>query len=590
MAEGRLQRKLAAILSADVVGYSRHMGVDEAGTLARLNALRRELIDPIIAAHSGRIVKLMGDGALVEFASAVNAVSCAVEVQKGLRKREAGSSEADPMRFRIGVHVGDIIIEGADILGDGVNIAARIEGVAEPGGIAISEDAWRQVQGKVPVNFIDLGMQNLKNIAKPVRVYRLDGREEAATKPSSKPLALPAKPSIAVLPFKNMSGDSDQEYFADGIMEDIITELARLPSLFVIARNSSFAYKGRSVDLKQVGRDLGVRYILEGGVRKAGSRVRVTGQLIDASTGAHIWAERFDGELSDIFALQDEVTSNVVAALAPKIERVEFEQAKHKPTDSLNAYDYYIRGKSSFKGNGTSRRSIDEALPLFDRAIELDPDFSSAYGMAAWCYLVRNNNRWLVDAEKEVERMVWLAKQAARLGHDDPLALSVSGVVHAQVLDDLATGARLLDRAIALGPSLAVAWHFSGWIRIYLGQAEVAINHMERAIRLDPLDPLLYNVQNGVAAAHFLAGHYDTAAVWAERALHELARYKPAIRLAAASYALSGQIDKAQDYMSQMLEIDPTLRASNLKGLVPFRESAAAARYVDGLRKAGLPE
>jgi TolB-like protein/class 3 adenylate cyclase len=588
MAEERLQRRLAAILSADVVGYSRLMGLDEAGTLSRLNSLRRDLIDPTIAAHSGRIVKLVGDGALVEFASAVDAVTCAVEIQRQLR--EHARSEADPIQFRIGVNVGDIIVEGDDIVGDGVNIAARIESIAEPGGISISEDAWRQVQGKVSANFVDSGEQSLRNIKRPVRVYRVDLEQEVASgfEVSRPALALPDKPSIAVLAFTNMSRDPEQEYFSDGISEDIITELSKLPELHVIARNSTFIYKDKPVDVKRVGRELGVRYVLEGSVRKAANRVRVTGQLIDTVTGVHLWAERFDGQLNDVFDLQDEVTSKVVAALVPKIERAEMEHAKRKPTESLTAYDCYIRGKANFYRS--SRRSIAEALALFERAFQLDSEFASAYAMAAWCYLIRNNNRWLVDPEKETERMVWLAKQAVRVGHDDPLALSVSGLVHSQVPNDLTTCATLLDRAVALAPNLAIAWNFSGWIRIYLGEAEVAIDHLERAIRLDPLNPFLYNSHNAVAAAYFLAGRYEIAAQWAEKALHELPRYLPAIRIAAASYALSGQIDRAQTYVRQMLEIDPSLRASNLKGIVPFRQMTDASRYVDGLRKAGLPE
>jgi TolB-like protein/class 3 adenylate cyclase/tetratricopeptide (TPR) repeat protein len=588
MAEERLQRRLAAILSADVVGYSRLMGLDEAGTLSRLNSLRRDLIDPTIAAHSGRIVKLVGDGALVEFASAVDAVTCAVEIQRHLR--EHARSEADPIQFRIGVNVGDIIVEGDDIVGDGVNIAARIESIAEPGGISISEDAWRQVQGKVSATFVDSGEQSLRNINRPVRVYRLDLEQEVASgfEVSRPALALPDKPSIAVLAFTNMSRDPEQEYFSDGISEDIITELSKLPELHVIARNSTFIYKDKPVDVKRVGRELGVRYVLEGSVRKAANRVRVTGQLIDTVTGVHLWAERFDGRLNDVFDLQDEVTSKVVAALVPKIERAEMEHAKRKPTESLTAYDCYIRGKANFYRS--SRRSIAEALALFERAFQLDSEFASAYAMAAWCYLIRNNNRWLVDPEKETERMVWLAKQAVRVGHDDPLALSVSGLVHSQVPNDLTTCATLLDRAVALAPNLAIAWNFSGWIRIYLGEAEVAIDHLERAIRLDPLNPFLYNSHNAVAAAYFLAGRYEIAAQWAEKALHELPRYLPAIRIAAASYALSGQIGRAQTYVGQMLEIDPSLRASNLKGIVPFRQMTDASRYVDGLRKAGLPE
>jgi adenylate cyclase len=308
MAQGRPQRRLAAILSADVVGYSRLMSIDEAATLSRLNALRREFIDPAIAAHSGRIVKLMGDGALVEFASAVEAVTCAIDVQRQLGERQAATAEADPMRFRIGVHVGDIIIEGEDILGDGVNIAARIEGVAEPGGIAISEDAWRQEQGKVTVDFVDAGEQDLKNIPRPVRVYRVQVTDERAGEPAASPLQSPETPSIAVLPFQNMSADPEQEHFCDGLVEDIITTLSKLAGLRVIARNSSFVYKGRSVDVREAAKQLGVRYILEGAVRKSGNRVRITAQLIDAKDGTHLWAERYDRSIEDIFAIQDEAT------------------------------------------------------------------------------------------------------------------------------------------------------------------------------------------------------------------------------------------------------------------------------------------
>jgi adenylate cyclase len=322
MAEERLQRRLAAILSADVVGYSRLMGLDEAGTLSRLNALRRELIDPSIAAHSGRIVKLMGDGALVEFASAVDAVTCAIEIQRQIRERDAGGSETDPIRFRIGINVGDIIIEGDDILGDGVNIAARIEGVAELGGITLSQDAWRQVQGKVTANFVDGGEHDLKNIARPVRVYRIELGGEDTIHPSATAPSVPDKPSIAVLPFENMSGDPEQEYFADGMVEDIISALSRFKSLFVIARNSSFTFKGNAVDIKQIGRELGVGYVLEGSVRKAANKVRITGQLIEAATGAHLWADKFDGTLDDVFELQDNIAASVAEAITSKISNL----------------------------------------------------------------------------------------------------------------------------------------------------------------------------------------------------------------------------------------------------------------------------
>jgi TolB-like protein/class 3 adenylate cyclase len=344
MAEARAERRLAAILAADVAGYSRLMGVDEEGTLTALKAYRREVIDPKIAEHRGRIVKTTGDRALVEFASAVDAVRCAMEIQRAMTKRSAEIPEERRIEFRIGINVGDIIIDEGDIYGDGVNIAARLETLASPGAICLSDHAYQQIKGKLALEVSDMGEQQLKNIAQPVRVYgvRLD---DAATRPA---LSLPDRPSIAVLPFQNMSGDPDQEYFADGMVEDIITALSRMPRLFVIARNSSFTFKGRLVDVKHVGRELGVRYVLEGSVRKAGTRVRITGQLIDASTGMHLWADRFEGALEDIFDLQDQVTMSVVGAIAPQLEQAEIERAKHKPTESLDAYDYFLRGMASY--------------------------------------------------------------------------------------------------------------------------------------------------------------------------------------------------------------------------------------------------
>ena len=375
----RLQRRLAAILSADVVGYSRLMGLDEAGTLFMLNALRRELIDPTIAAHSGRLVKLIGDGALVEFASAVDAVNCAIEIQRRLREHDAGGSEANRIQFRIGINVGDIIIEGGDIFGDGVNIAARIESIAEPGGVCISEDTWRQVQGKVKGSFVDAGEQTLKNIARPLRVYRLD-QAPAVTIASAAPRPKPAqsdKPSIAVLAFDNMSGDPQQEYFSDGISEDIITDLSKLSELHVIARNSTFAYKGKAVDVKQIGRELGVRYVLEGSVRKAANRVRVTSQLVDATSGAHIWADRFDRDLTDIFAVQDGLTLEIISALKVKLTPEKRDRLARKGTVDEEAYDLFLRGREQAWLQTES--SNVEARDLLGCAITISPGFAAAY-------------------------------------------------------------------------------------------------------------------------------------------------------------------------------------------------------------------
>jgi adenylate cyclase len=390
LTDDRVERRLAAILAADVAGYSRLMGRDEERTLANLKSFRRTLVDPAIAVHHGRIVKTTGDGMLVEFASAVDAARCAVEVQRGMAGKNADVPQNVRIEFRIGIHVGDIIIDDNDIFGDGVNIAARLEGIAEPGGVCISDDAQRQIRGKIDVAFDDLGSQTPKNIIEPMRAWRLRIAAKSSALPllepsieTAQPLPLPDKPSIAVLPFQNMSGDPEQEYFADGMVEDI-TALSRFKALFVIARNSSFTYKGRAVDVKQVGRELGVRYVLEGSVRKAVNRVRITGQLVDTATGAHLWADRFDGGLGDIFDLQDQVTESVVGAVAPAVEKAEIERAKRKPTENLDAYALYLRGSAKLY-QFADRKANDEALRLFKSAIELDPDFASAYGRAAAC-------------------------------------------------------------------------------------------------------------------------------------------------------------------------------------------------------------
>jgi TolB-like protein len=391
VAEQRVQRQLSAILAADVAGFSRLIGLDEEGTLVRLKELRRTLIDPKINEHRGRIVKTMGDGLLVQFASAVDAVRCAVDMQRQMAEQDADTADDRKFEFRIGINVGDIVIDGDDIYGDGVNVAARLEGLSEPGGICVSLAVHDQVRDKLDLTFEDAGEQQLKNIARPVRVYRVQLGETVTKTVAALPL--PDKPSIAVLPFQNMSGDPEQEYFADGMVEEIITALSRFGQLFVIARNSSFTYKNRIVDVKQVGRELGVRYILEGSVRKAGNKVRITGQLVDSSTGAHLWADRFDGGLEDIFDLQDQVTASVVGAIAPKLEQAEIERSRRKPTESLDAYDYFLRGMP-----GTyhwTKEANSEALSHFYRAIEIDPNFASAYGMAARCYAQRRvNQRW----------------------------------------------------------------------------------------------------------------------------------------------------------------------------------------------------
>jgi TolB-like protein len=401
-------------------------------------------------------------------------------------------------------------------------------------------------------------------------------------------LALPDRPSIAVLPFTNMSGDPTRDYFADGMTEDIITELSRMRWLFVIARNSTFTYKGRAVDVKQVARELGVRYVLEGSARQAGDRVRITAQLIDAGTGVHIWANRFDGQLEDIFDLQDRVTANIICAIAPKLEEAEIERAKHKPTENLNAYDCFMRGMASF--HQYTNEANNEALRLFHRVMDLDPDFASAYGMAAQCYVSRHTNRWMNDRLQEYAEAVRLARHAIELGWGDAVALCNGGYVLGHLGRDPDAGAAFIDRARALNPNLASAWSSSGWMRIFLGDPETAIAHFAHVMRLSQLDPRMAIMQAGTASAHFFAGRSNEAALWAERALREKPNWLLPLRIAAASSALAGRVERAQEVMTHLRELDPAFRISNFKDLVPFARAADLARYEEGLRIAGLPE
>ena len=446
----------------------------------------------------------------------VDAVRCADEIQRGMAEQNIDVPQDKQIELRIGIHVGDIIIEENDIFGDGVNIAVRLEGIAEPGGISISDDARRQIRGKVDVTFEDLGSQSLKNIAEPMRVWRVPyGRAVPAVPnrwPVDETLALPNKPSIAVLPFTNLSSDPEQEYFADGMVDDIITALSHFKALFVIARNSSFTYKGRAVDVKQIGRELGVRYVLEGSVRKATNRVRITGQLVDTATGAHLWAERFDGGLGDIFDLQDQVTESVVGAIAPAVEKAEIERAKRKPTDSLDAYALYLRGLARHY-QFASRQANDEALRLFNSAIELDPDFASAYGRAASCHAYSKTNGWISGTANEIAEVARLAQRAVELGKDDAIVLTASAWALAYFVHDLEAGASLIDRALVLNSNLAEAWFRGGWMKNWLGEPEPAIERFARAMRLSPLDPWLLGMRAGTAYAHFFLGRYGRSGI-----------------------------------------------------------------------------
>jgi TolB-like protein/class 3 adenylate cyclase len=593
VASDQVKRKLAAILAADVAGYSRLMGADEEGTLARLMTYRHELIDPKIKQHHGRVVKTTGDGILIEFPSVVDAVRCSMDMQQGMAERNTDVPVENRIEFRIGINLGDVMVERRDLYGDGVNVAARLEALAEPGGICISETVLNHTRDRMRFDVEDAGTQTLKNIARPVHVYRIvvvdPGRRPLAAQTHEPALALPDNPSIAVLPFQNMSGDPEQEYFADGMVEDIISGLSRIGWLFVIARNSSFTYKGKIVDVKQVGRELGVRYVLEGSVRKAGPRVRITGQLIDATTGGHIWADRFDGALEDVFDLQDRVTASVVGAIEPRLQRAEIERAGRKPTGSLDAYDYFLRGMASF--HLFTRDSLLEARRLFQRATELDPNYASPYGMAAWCVHLSKTNGWMLDPEREIAEGVRLARRAVAVGKDDPTALWSGGHSLAYLAAEVETGAAYIDRAIVLNPNLAVAWGVSGWLRIYLGEPANAIERLERSRRLSPLDPIAYMGYAGMALAHLLADRYDEAVSWAAKARNEQPNWATSLRVAAIAYALSDRIVEAQEAIARLREIDPALRLSNLERVAPpFRRPEDLARFTEGLRKAGLPQ
>jgi TolB-like protein/class 3 adenylate cyclase len=579
-----LNRRLAAILAADVAGYSRLIELDEAGTLALLRERRKVVLDPMVARHHGRVVKVMGDGVLVEFASAVNAVACAVELQKQFTAANEGLAEDRRIVLRVGVNLGDVVVEGGDLYGDGVIIAVRLQAMAEPGGIRISGSVHEQVAGKLDAAFDDLGLCEVKNSSKPVRVFWLRSRDAVPVRTS---LALPNKPSIAVLAFDNLSGDPEQEYFANGIVEEIITALSRMKWLFVIARNSSFTYKGRAVDVKRVGRELGVRYVLEGSVRKAGNRIRITGQLIDSTTGAHLWADRFDGKVEDVFALQDQVTTNVVAAIAPKLEQVEIERSRRKPTESLDAYDYYLRGLAGL--HQWTKAACAEALAHLHKAIELDPGFAAAYGMAARCYSMRKVGGWVEDAAKEAAEADRLARRAGELGKDDAVALAAAGIALGYVVEDLDRAREYVDRAIVLDPNMAWAWLWSAWIRVWLGEPEAAREQIERAIRLSPLDSHRSSMFAVMASTYFFAGNFDEASEWAERAARER-RVLFSTALVAASAALGGKQDRARLALEQLRREHPDTSISSVLRYFPFRRRQDVARLTEGLRKAGLRE
>ena len=480
------------------------MGADEEGTLLRLNTHRREFLEPKIAEHRGRIVKRTGDGVLIEFASAVDATRCAVEIQRGMTERNAPVPQDKRIELRIGIHVGDIIIEDGDIFGDGVNIAARLEGIAQPGGICISEDAYRQIRGKLDATFQDAGEQQLKNIAQSLRVYQLQSSSSATEIAGP---TLPEKPSIAVLPFQNMSGDPEQEYFADGIAEDITTSLSRIRWFSVIARNSSFTYKGKEVDVRVVGRELGVRYILEGSVRKAGDRLRITTQLVEAATGAHLWAEKFDGKLTDVFDLQDQITAGVVGAIEPSVRHAEIERARRKRPEKFDAYDLYLQALPHIWAHSPQERA--KGLDFLNAALNIDPSYPAAHGLAAWAYQQRfqRGGANINDREAAIRH----ARAALSLDTDDTTALSLAGFAVISLQHDHQGGISATERALLHNPNSSQALGYSAVVNSLVGRFDTALDRARQSIRLSPFDPVRYIPETAMCTAFFCLGRYAEA-------------------------------------------------------------------------------
>lgn len=586
MAAERVQRRLAAILASDVVGYSRLMAADEAGTLARLRALRKDLTDPIIAEHGGRTVKLMGDGALVEFTSVVDAVECAIAMQRAMGEAVAGQPEDQRITLRIGIHLGDIIIEGEDLYGDGVNIAARLEGIAQPGGIVISEDAWRQVEGKVAATFVDIGEQSLKNIPRPLRVYRVEHAEFRTTSRDAPPLAIPDKPSIAVLPFQNMSGDGEHEFFSDGMAEDIITALSKMRWFFVIARNSTFAYKGKSPDIRQVAQELGVRYVLEGSVRTAGDRVRITAQLIDGVSGNHLWAERYDRQVVDIFAVQDDITRNVVGAIEPQLYAAENLRIQSKPPESLDAWGCVIRGLWHL-GRFT-RDDTEQARQLLRQAVVLSPGYAKAHSVLAFA------ESRMVFFDSDIETTLSTARQIAQtareLDDDDPWSYFASGYIECFTSQyDVAIA--WYRRAIELNENFALAHGNMAAALAFGGQPDAAIEAVERSLRMSPRDPFNFAYLHFAGVGYFAAERYAEGVACEQRALRERPNFPPALRCLAACHVGLGQIGEARDAIAEVLRLAPQSSIKrDVYGQVAYARDQDRERFAAALREAGLPE
>ena len=580
-----MDRRLAAILAADVVGYSRLMGEDEEGTLAALRALREDVVAPTIDAHRGRIVKLMGDGLLAEFSSVTEAVNCAVAIQRAIVARNTGGGERE-LRYRIGINLGDVIVEDQDIYGDGVNVAARLEGLAVPGGICISDTVHRSISTKIDLDFEDLGAQSVKNIAEPIHVYRIlcEGADTDAAA-EKRPLALPEKPSIAVLPFTNMSGDVEQEYFSDGITEDIITALSRLRWLFVIARNSTFHFKGTSPDIRQVASELGVRYVLEGSVRKAGNRVRITAQLIDARNGQHIWAERYDRELTDIFDLQDEITVSVAAHVDAELADSEREVARTKPTENLDAWDCYQRGM--WHAYRFTDDDTVEALRLFHQTIQIDDQFAPAYAGISLSYF---SNAFLThsdEREAELDKAREAAKRSVECDDKDPQSHWVLGRAHL-LAGEHDQAIEEFTEAVTLNPSYCHGFYNLGWALMQSGRPEEALVEVEKAYRLSPHDPLAFAFMIIKCQAFFLMDDLEQAWEWGERSTRQPNAHFLVFAIAMAVAARAGWDDRMEHMKAEVLRLRPDFRPDMYLLSHPYSNEQHRQLYLDAFAKAGI--
>jgi TolB-like protein/class 3 adenylate cyclase len=589
-------RKLIAVVHADMVGYSRLMGLDDVGTLERLRALRRSLIDPAIEEHGGRIVNTGGDSLLMVFDSIDGAVRCAMKVQQGLPGYDRDQPPDRTIRFRVGINVGDVIPDGTDIHGDVVNVAARLQTECPPGGICVTRSVRDHVQDRLDLAFEELGALKLKNIARPVEAFVLRADVAVTTPKSVKEpdVPLPNKPSIAVLPFQNMSGDPEQDYFADGVVEEIITGLSRIPSLYVIARNSSFAYKRKSLDVRQVGKELGARYVLEGSVRKAAGRVRIAGQLIDATTGAHLWANRFEGDLTDIFPLQDQVTVSVVGAIEPTVRVAEIERALRKPTESLEAYDLVLRGRSV--SEAMRRDSLEEAARLYRRAIAADPNYALAYALLARTLWIIVSMHWAKPSADELVGYADFARTAVRLGQADSETLCTAANMIALPGGQLEEGIAIIDRALALNPNSADALAVSGMLRAYAGDTEMAFRHLKEADRLSPPGAYIITKAFGFYLACFVDGDYAAVLDWTAQSLRRHPTNAVTLRYRAAALGLLGRLGEARQTVDRLLVVSPGLTISRYRRHVevemqnPFKRPGVVDAYYEGLRRAGLPE